>query len=358
MKNVSFLDMTAISGKCFNRFGVHLNWFGKGILSQKICQAIKAFVANRPDGIDKKVPPVGRNSTKHPVLDTSFFNSNNKFKVDNINIITAISSFQENPSVAFAHSISSDFGEERHMSRGVAVVFGRMFGKPCASDCVHSHLTYQQEEGKAGIYGLVTKPTYNSKPVRVDYDIAFEQFSNSFSKNGFKHLICSPMGCVRDRIEIDHFVSNLKKFQERTGATINIITSSRHWNPFRVRMSHEEFVRGLRTQIGKPMKIIQKNANYQYNKSTISSSSPWRGWSTPVYAAIPSSRDCSTPLTPTPRVVPGGLSFSDAVKSHSCADPLSANQSVSDSVLVTGDHSTQQPFLYLSPQESPHPRTN
>lgn len=165
MKNICFLDMTAMSDKCFNRFGVHLNSLGKGIVSERICQAIKIFSANKPVVTYDTTSTASEGViTKHPVLDTSFFSNNNKVHVNNMNIIKAISSFRQNASVAFSHSISADFGEERHMSRAVAV--GRMFEKPSTSDCVHSHLTYQKEEGRAGIYGLVTKPTYNSKPKR------------------------------------------------------------------------------------------------------------------------------------------------------------------------------------------------
>lgn len=103
---------------------------------------------------------------------------------------------------AFAHCISGDFGDERQMSAGVAVVFAEMFGKPLENDCVSSHLTCQATAGGASIYGLVTKPKYYGKPTVQDYTIAFEQLRMDFVLKGFERLICSPMGCVRDAISL------------------------------------------------------------------------------------------------------------------------------------------------------------
>lgn len=37
-------------------------------------------------------------------------------------------------------------------------------------------------------------------------------------------LVCSPMGCIRDRIKYDHFIANLLHLKKDTEATILIVT--------------------------------------------------------------------------------------------------------------------------------------
>lgn len=53
-----------------------------------------------------------------------------------------IRNYQEDESVAFAHTISANFGHTRQMTAGVAVTFGHHFGKPTTADCVSSHLGF------------------------------------------------------------------------------------------------------------------------------------------------------------------------------------------------------------------------
>lgn len=125
---------------------------------------------------------------------------------------------------AFAHCISGDFGAKRHMSAGVAVVFSDHFKKPLASDCVSDRLTCQRIKGGATVYGLVTKPKYNTKPSIQNYDAAFEELTKDFKSRGLTRLVCSPMGCVRDQIPLEHFASNLKRFQQCTGASVEVVT--------------------------------------------------------------------------------------------------------------------------------------
>jgi len=124
---------------------------------------------------------------------------------------------------AFAHCISKDFDHDRHMSKGVAVVFKKKYGKPFKSDCINAHLAYQKNTNEAGVYSLLTKENYDCKPKPEDYDRAFDEFTKDFKKRGFKHLICSPMGCVRDKISLSQFTANIVKFQSKTAASIEII---------------------------------------------------------------------------------------------------------------------------------------
>lgn len=53
--------------------------------------------------------------------------------------------FRTNPPVAFAHCILADFGSERHMTAGVAVLFGKHFGKPSSINCIDFQQTFQKK---------------------------------------------------------------------------------------------------------------------------------------------------------------------------------------------------------------------
>lgn len=132
--------------------------------------------------------------------------------------------FRTNPPVAFAHCTLADFGSERHMTASVAVLFGKHFGKPSSINCIDFHQTFQKKNKyDAGVIGLVTKVEYWCEPKMIDYDIAFQQFIYEFKEMGYKHLICSPMGCVKNKIELCHFISNLMSFQSQTNASVDIV---------------------------------------------------------------------------------------------------------------------------------------
>lgn len=78
-----------------------------------------------------------------------------KIKIINANMNELIGQFCSNPSVAFAQCISADFGSERHMTDGVAVLFGKHFGKPSSINCIDSHLTFQKKnKDDAGVFGF------------------------------------------------------------------------------------------------------------------------------------------------------------------------------------------------------------
>lgn len=135
-----------------------------------------------------------------------------------------LSLFENDESCAFAHCISSDIEHMKNMSAGVAVAFRNHHGRPQESNILNKHITYQQVNNGAGIYGLMTKSKYYDKPKIEDYDKCFSYFLDDFKKRKFNCLICSPMGCVRDGIPIEKFVSNIVKFHQITGAAVNIVT--------------------------------------------------------------------------------------------------------------------------------------
>lgn len=160
---------------------------------------------------------------------------------------------KSDPSVAFAHTISADFTDPKHMSAGVAVLFGKVFGKPQFSDYISQNLTRQGNfNNEATVYSLVTKAKYYNKPTESDYRRAFKQLALNFKSSGLKTLVCPPMGCVRDLIQPDFFVQNLVDFQCQTNATIIIV--SYHPDSTRIMkngLSHTEFLSLLQNSISR-----------------------------------------------------------------------------------------------------------
>lgn len=173
---------------------------------------------------------------------------NEKYKVSIIesHLQHVIENYKNDPSTAFSHCASADLEDVNQMSRGIAVVFKRNFGKPLHKDRIDKNIARQEIDNGAVIYTLLTKPKYYLKPSVDDYNASFEQFAADFSKRNLKKLICSPMGCVRDEIAPELFVDNIIKFQQRTGAKISIIVHSS--NPKRILkngMTHEQFLETL-----------------------------------------------------------------------------------------------------------------
>lgn len=146
-----------------------------------------------------------------------------KISVIEADMGAVIEEYQHDPAVAFAHCISRDYKASKNMSAGVATVFREKFGKPQLSHRKSQNLAIQQQNNSAIIYSLITKAIYSDKPTIENYSEAFRQLEEDFTSKQLKTLICSPLGCVRDRIPIDIFAKNLMKLQERTGATVQII---------------------------------------------------------------------------------------------------------------------------------------
>ncbi|KAG8300678.1 hypothetical protein J6590_071240 [Homalodisca vitripennis] len=115
----------------------------------------------------------------------------------------------------------TDFNHYKQMSQGVAAVLKDNFGKPRRMDYCAQNLTCQKYNKGAAVYGLVTKPKYFLNSENYDkymelYDGAFQQLGNDFKRRNLKTLICSPMGCVRDRVPPYHFIKNIKQFSPLT----------------------------------------------------------------------------------------------------------------------------------------------
>ncbi|KAG8256858.1 hypothetical protein J6590_061141 [Homalodisca vitripennis] len=173
---------------------------------------------------------------------------------------------KNNSSTAFAHSISADFEDPRHMTAGVVVVFRKKFGRPKTTDYINNSLTCQKVINGATIYSLLTNPRYFGKPTMDSYDESFEQLKEDFKYKGLKTLICSPIGCVRDLIDLEHFAKNIVEFHLCTGATMSIIsTDQKSTRELRKGLSHVVFLEKLQEEI-----LVAQNVQRQRQSQHLS----------------------------------------------------------------------------------------
>lgn len=170
-----------------------------------------------------------------------------------------IKKFRYKKNVGFAHCTSRDLYDERSLSAGVAKVFKEQFTKPKIQDCLNDYLCRQNTKGGATVYSLLTKERFFGRPQIEDYNLAFKHFTEEFQKSGLTHLICSPMGCVRDEIAVENFTKNIVAFWRATGASINVIVYKEHSKKkLRNGLSFSEFVERLRSSISLDLQVGNK----------------------------------------------------------------------------------------------------
>uniref|UniRef100_A0A1B6MK86 Uncharacterized protein n=1 Tax=Graphocephala atropunctata TaxID=36148 RepID=A0A1B6MK86_9HEMI len=175
-----------------------------------------------------------------------------------------IENYKDCNKVAFAHCISSDL----RMSAGVAVVFKNKFGRPLLSNCIDTHLTRQKINLGATVYGLITKMKYSDKPATEDYDKAFNKLTIDFKANKLTELICSPMGCVRDRIPLEYFASKIKEFCNNTKASVTIVAADeKHFHSLRNGLTFSEFMDKLRSAL--EMSFISQPTTLEVTNNTV-----------------------------------------------------------------------------------------
>lgn len=87
------------------------------------------------------------------------------------------------------------------MTAGVAVVFKEQFGKPTVLRLTRRLALHNNKDG-ASIYSLITKERYFWKPTRHDYKAAFDGLMEDLKGKGLKHLICTPIDCVQDKVDL------------------------------------------------------------------------------------------------------------------------------------------------------------
>lgn len=277
--HVQLLDLYLLHKWQHTRHGLHINRKGKTFISREIIKTVDKFLI---DNSNLAPTPAQDHQPGEMMKDSSFVSSCGPINTINANGSTelttveiesrpiqiidmdmakAFEKYLNDDVVAFAHCISRDFEDRRHMSAGVAVKFREIFGSPKHTDCLSNYLTFQQREKKAALYGLVTKEKFNRKPSLSVYNEAFGHLTNNFTKRKFNKLICSPMGCVRDLVSPDEFATNIVKFHRKTGALVEVFVSyERASRKARNGLEHDEFVKVLQTSITKALQQIDSTA--------------------------------------------------------------------------------------------------
>lgn len=158
-----------------------------------------------------------------------------------------IKRYRHNNSVTFAHSISNDFYEPRHMSAGEAFVFKNLFWKSQPTQRLTPYMTLQGGQTSASIYRLITKASYFEKlkmmtPLFVIWlRISRRETWNTWSARLWAaHMTKS--ACF--------FVNNIFKFQWATKSSVTKVSYFHRAHRFlRNRLSHEDFISQFRDLI-------------------------------------------------------------------------------------------------------------
>lgn len=250
-EHTHLVDLDELKRYHFTRQGLHLNQKGKKKFAYLVVQTLQNMFS-------KSIVKENINVTNQSIKLTT---RNKHIQIADCDMKFMIEELGTERDVAFVHCISADFDNVKHMSAGVAVTFREEFGRPLVSDYIASHLTLQKSSHGASVFSLVTKPKYYAKPRLHDYDTAFDQLIEHFKINGFKKLICSPLGCVRDRINTLHFANRISELQYTTGASIEVVLCNEHSVKELLRngLSHKDFQHRLIEDISQ-CHLSQKNS--------------------------------------------------------------------------------------------------
>lgn len=289
--HVTILDMYLFQRRYHTRHGLHINRSGKKRAARIILELAKTAssiettntsislrdaVNIASSNLNTSTAPncVGLNTTTTYPPPTT--NNTCTVQVLEADMQTMIDDYKEDPSIAFAHCISGDFEDQRHMSAGVATTFRKMFGRPKRADSLSNSLTLQLTNKQAAVYGLVTKDVYCGKPSESSYDKSFDHLTKDFKSKSFKKLICSPMGCMRDLISPLHFSKNIVKFHRITGAAvIVVIKDERATRTLRNGLTHDKFVTLLKDSIASELEHhATKVVSVAQNKNTLQPTLP------------------------------------------------------------------------------------
>uniref|UniRef100_A0A1B6MP35 Uncharacterized protein n=1 Tax=Graphocephala atropunctata TaxID=36148 RepID=A0A1B6MP35_9HEMI len=226
MNNVFLIPLHSLERYHFTSHGLHLNNLGKTELAYTILRSLSLW------NIENNVLRSPAVEQSNDILQKSMGHTANLSILENLsidyenikiieeNMDAVINKFKHDKTTAFLHCISNC----RQMSAGVAVSFRKNFGRPKLSDLLNDYLSYQESKEGTAVYGLITKNKYYDKSTVEDYNKAFDLTTEDFKLKKFKHLICSPMGCVRNQIPVKIFAKNIVLFQRSTGASVGIVT--------------------------------------------------------------------------------------------------------------------------------------
>lgn len=253
-EHVKILDLYSISRHCHTKQGQHFNKRGKVAIANRILETICNIESSAGrQSCKSKVPTTASNSANTYVLGDNFV-------IAEAHMREVLERFSNSKDVAFSHAISADLDEAKNMSKGVALVFKEVFGKPDINDFCDQHLTCQNSGLGPLVYGLITKPKFWHKPRPYEYNNAFKELTNDFKKKGLTQLICSPMGCIRDLVPINHFAKQIVDFQKATGAGINIVVFNEKPNGvLKNGLTYLEFLNQLRHAITSQIMLAKQH---------------------------------------------------------------------------------------------------
>lgn len=259
--NIKILDLYLLQSSYHTKHGLHINKRGKKYIAREIINMANSMVQDFFTTTELQSETVlveasetvtiqvkdGDNPLTNIHIETPW---KQEIEIIEADMADIINTYEHDPEVAFAHCISGDFGDQRQMSAGVAVKFRKSFGHPKASECVSNYLCIQCSKNQATVYGLITKPKYCDKPTEEDYNNALDHLTEDVLHRGFKKLVCSPLGCMRDNIHPQLFAKNIVALQKATGAAVRIIVQDeRSRRNLRNGLKHHEFINILRNII-------------------------------------------------------------------------------------------------------------
>lgn len=260
---VYLLELHLLERRYHTKQGLHFNKKGKNAIALKIKDLVESIISNGApktcNNSEEALSSTVEQSGKIEISENEFTEADKItiLKTDMRNVIRKADS-----NVVFAHCVSSDF----YMGAGVAVPFKDRFGKPKSEDLDSKFLACQEEIGKPTVYSLITKARYFQKPKVNNYDQAIAQFTEHFKSNGHKNLTCSPWGCVRDGVSLEHFGKRIVQFQRDTKASVTIVVFNEHSNGiFGNGLTFPQFVKKLEQIVRAEQSIITEEHDRVFN---------------------------------------------------------------------------------------------
>jgi hypothetical protein len=292
----------------YTRSGLHLNHKGKQVISWSIAKWLSPTTGSRPE---EEIVSHTENLFTEQWDSKSLMN----IRVLRTNMSQMITRFSKQPDTAFSHCISSDIDDNKNMSKGIAIVFKKHFGKPMKADFINHRLAAQEVDGGATIYSLITKPKFFHKPRKDIYEDAFLKLTDDFKSKKLKQLICPPLGCVRDKVSPDVFINNLIRFQGETGAKVLIVADDNN-TPHNLAAVLLQILKARKLEAERMSSStsaidssIRDQSSHQSIKVSVSSAVP----DSPINASAEKSASVSDPK-PSLHIAPGPLSFAETVK--------------------------------------------
>lgn len=128
--------------RCYHtQHGLHINKKGKFFICNEIIKIADNLFQHpskcpEPAKLSRITPLRSRCSSEETLIQQFPTESKrNPIEIIETDMLKVIYDLQDDANITFAHCISADFHDNRHMSRGVAVTFRDKFGRPTLRSC-------------------------------------------------------------------------------------------------------------------------------------------------------------------------------------------------------------------------------